>query len=101
MSVAVVDLQLGTAMTHTSTRLDPVVAGFHDETTGSVQYIVAGPIRRAADVGDARFQPCNRYTREHPSTSARQFRLLFNGLGTSELRQMFPPKRGSAAPCNS
>jgi glyoxylase-like metal-dependent hydrolase (beta-lactamase superfamily II) len=52
MSVAVVDLQLGTAMTPTSTRLDPDVAGFHDETTGSVQYVVADPITRKCAIID-------------------------------------------------
>src|SRR5437870_847405 len=37
----------------------------------------------------ARLRPCNRYTREHPSPSAREFGLLLNGLATFELRRMF------------
>jgi glyoxylase-like metal-dependent hydrolase (beta-lactamase superfamily II) len=34
------------------TRLEPVVTGFYDETTGSVQYVVADPVTRSCAVID-------------------------------------------------
>ena len=36
----------------TAPRLEPVVAGFYDETTGSVQYIVADPVTRSCAIID-------------------------------------------------
>jgi hypothetical protein len=52
---------------------------------------------RSTMPASARFRPCNRYTREHPSPSACQFRLLLNGLATYELRWMFSSKRRNDA----
>jgi len=49
---AAADLQAGAAMTRTRTRLAPDVAGFHDEATGSVQYVVADPITRRCAIID-------------------------------------------------
>jgi glyoxylase-like metal-dependent hydrolase (beta-lactamase superfamily II) len=44
--------QLGTPAALTGTGLSPDVTGFYDETTGSVQYIVADPITRRCAVID-------------------------------------------------
>ena len=56
-------------------------------------------VRTLNDPHDARLRPFNRHTLEpaaasrceltHPSPSARQFRLPFNGLAAAEPRQMF------------
>jgi glyoxylase-like metal-dependent hydrolase (beta-lactamase superfamily II) len=73
--------QLGPPRALTDTGLSPDVAGFYDETTGSVQYIVADPITRRCAVID----PVLDYDQRSGSTRTRSADGLLRHIKTRGL----------------
>jgi glyoxylase-like metal-dependent hydrolase (beta-lactamase superfamily II) len=70
------DPKVGAAAALSGTGLEPDVTGFHDETTGSVQYLVADPITRRCAIID----PILDYDQKSGSTRTRSADRLLSHI---------------------